>query len=46
MFKVPQLMYTAEFKQAAVRRVKDGQGLSAVAREPPGVKVVVASEFS
>jgi transposase len=33
MFKVPKHAYTAEFKAAAVRRVKDGQGVSAVARE-------------
>lgn len=33
MFKVPNQVYTAEFKAAAVQRVKDGQGLSAVARE-------------
>lgn len=29
MFKVPHQVYTAEFKEAAVRRIKDGQGLSA-----------------
>jgi len=33
MFKVPHQVYTAEFKEAAVQRVKDGQGVSAVARE-------------
>lgn len=33
MFKVPHQVYTAEFKKAAVQRVKDGQRLSAVARE-------------
>jgi transposase len=33
MFKVPHQVYTAEFKEAAVQRVKDGQGISAVARE-------------
>jgi len=33
MFKVPKQAYTAEFKAAAVQRVKDGQGVSAVARE-------------
>lgn len=33
MFKVPHQVYTAEFKEAAVQRVKDGQGLSAVSRE-------------
>jgi transposase-like protein len=32
MFKVPHQVYTAEFKEAAVQRVKDGQGVSAVAR--------------
>ncbi|MGF6980000.1 transposase-like protein [Paraburkholderia sp. JPY465] len=33
MFKVPHQAHTAEFKEAAVQRVKDGQGVSAVARE-------------
>ncbi|CAD14109.1 isrso8-transposase orfa protein [Ralstonia pseudosolanacearum GMI1000] len=33
MFKVPKQSYTAEFKAAAVQRVKDGQGVGAVARE-------------
>jgi transposase len=33
MFKVPKQAYPAEFKAAAVQRVKDGQGVSAVARE-------------
>ena len=33
MFKVPKQVYTAEFKRAAVRRVKDGQGMAVVARE-------------
>lgn len=33
MFKVLKQAYTAEFKAAAVQRVKDGQGVSAVARE-------------
>ncbi|SDD99215.1 transposase [Cupriavidus sp. YR651] len=33
MFKVPRQAYTAEFKAAAMQRVKDGQGISAVARE-------------
>ena len=33
MFKVPNQVYTAEFKEAAVQRVKDEQGLSAVACE-------------
>ncbi len=33
MFNVPHQVYTVEFKGAAVQRVKDGQGVSAVARE-------------
>ncbi|AMP40392.1 transposase (plasmid) [Ralstonia solanacearum] len=33
MFKVPKQSYTAEFKAAAVQRVKDGQGVGAVSRE-------------
>lgn len=33
MFTVPHRAYTAEFKADAVQRIKDGQGLSAVARE-------------
>ena len=33
MFKVPHQVYTAEFKEATVQRVKDGQSVSAVARE-------------
>ncbi len=33
MFKVPKQAYTAEFKLAAVQRVKDGQGVVVVARE-------------
>jgi hypothetical protein len=33
MFKVLHQVYTAEFKEAALQRVKDGQGISAVARE-------------
>ena len=33
MFKVPHQVYTAEFKEAAVQRVKDGRSVSAVARE-------------
>lgn len=33
MFKVPKQAYMAEFKTAAVQRVKDGQGMSVVARE-------------
>jgi transposase len=33
MLKVPHQVYTAEFKEAAVQRVKGGQRVSAVARE-------------
>lgn len=33
MFKVPKQVYTAEFKLAAVHRVKDGQAVAVVARE-------------
>ena len=33
MFKVPKQSYTAEFKAAAVQRVKEGQGFAVVARE-------------
>ena len=33
MFKVPHQVYTAEFKEAAVPRIKVGQGGSAMARE-------------
>jgi len=33
MFKVPNQAYTAEFRAAAVQRVKDGQSIRAVARE-------------
>lgn len=33
MFKVPKQSYTAQFRRAAVQRVKDGQGLALVARE-------------
>ncbi|MBU9451694.1 transposase, partial [Burkholderia multivorans] len=33
MFKVPKQSYTAEFKAAAVQRVKDGQGIAVVSRE-------------
>jgi transposase len=33
MFKVPKQAYTAEFKVAAVQRVKEGQGFAVVARE-------------
>ncbi|CAG2156688.1 IS3 family transposase ISBcen17 [Cupriavidus numazuensis] len=33
MFKVPNQAYTAEFKAAAVKRVKDGQAVAVVSRE-------------
>ena len=33
MFKIPKQEFTAEFKELAVKRVKGGQGISAVARE-------------
>jgi transposase len=33
MEKIPKQEYTAEFKELAVKRVKAGQGLGAVARE-------------
>lgn len=33
MFKVLHQAYAAEFAEAAAQRVKDGQGVSAVARE-------------
>lgn len=33
MFKVPKQAYTAEFKAAAVQRIKDGRGFAVVARE-------------
>ena len=33
MFKVPNQVYTAEFKEAAAQRLNDEQGLSAVAYE-------------
>ncbi|WP_213233704.1 IS3 family transposase [Caballeronia sp. NK8] len=33
MFKVPNQAYTAEFRAAAVQRVKDGQSIRAVSRE-------------
>jgi len=33
MMKIPRQAYTREFKELAVRRVKDGQPLAAVARE-------------
>ena len=53
MFKAPKQACTAEFKVAAVQRVKDGQGVSAVARElgvseqtlnGAGAKVVTLSD--
>jgi len=33
MFKIPKPEYTAEFKELAVKRVKDGQGIGAVSRD-------------
>jgi len=33
MFKIPKQEYTAEFKELAVKRVKDGQGVGLVARD-------------
>jgi transposase len=33
VFKVPKQAYTAEFRAAAVQRVKDGQSIRAVSRE-------------
>lgn len=33
MFKIPKQEYTAEFKESAVKRVKSGQGIGAVARD-------------
>jgi transposase len=33
MFKIPKQEYTAEFKELAVKRVRSGQGIAAVARE-------------
>jgi transposase len=33
MFKIPKQEYTAEFKELAVKRVKSGQGIAAVARD-------------
>ncbi len=55
MFKVSHQVYTAEFKEAAVQRVKDGQSVSAVARElkaseagklnGAGAKVVTAEQM-
>jgi transposase len=33
MFKVPRQEYTVQFKELAVRRVKSGHGVGAVAKE-------------
>lgn len=33
MQKIPKQEYTAEFKELAAKRVKDGKGVGAVARE-------------
>jgi Transposase len=33
MFKIPKQEYTVQFKELAVKRVKDGQGIGAVAKE-------------
>jgi len=33
MFKIPKQEYTVEFKESAVKRVKAGQGVAAVARD-------------
>ena len=33
MLKIPRQEYTAEFKELAVKRVRSGQGIAAVARE-------------
>ena len=33
MFKIPKPEYTVEFKELAVKRVTDGQGYSAVAKD-------------
>ena len=33
MFKVPRQEYTVQFKELAVKRVKSGQGIGAVAKE-------------
>jgi transposase len=33
MMKIPKQEYTAEFKELAVKRVKDGQSVGAVAKE-------------
>src|SRR3982074_30195 len=33
MYKIPKPEYTAEFKELSVKRVKDGQGIRAVAKD-------------
>jgi transposase len=33
MFKIPKQEYTVEFKELAVKRVKGGQGIGAVAKD-------------
>ena len=33
MYKIPKPEYTAEFKELCVKRVKDGQGIGAVAKD-------------
>ena len=33
MFKIPKPEYTVEFKELAVKRVNDGQGIGAVAKD-------------
>jgi transposase len=33
MYKLPKPEYTAEFKELAVKRVRDGQGIAAVAKD-------------
>jgi transposase-like protein len=33
MFKIPKQEYAAEFREPAVKRVKDGQGIGSVARD-------------
>jgi len=33
MYKLPKPEYTAEFKELAVKRVNDGQGIAAVAKD-------------
>ena len=34
MFKIPRPAYTVEFKALAVKRVKAGEGIAKVSREP------------